>query len=146
MTGNVSYEIAVCQLHHVLSAALLSLTTYVLVTWADLIAYFVETLNATNSKRSLFCPDFDCYNSRVGYFADNGSICKPLSLLSRKSFLVVLEVSLVRYGFLIWIFDFIGGRFHFLSRFLFALLLICCEIGFNVIFSHFDFEFIDLIL
>lgn len=146
MARNVLYEVTVCQLHHVFSAAFLGLTTYMLVTWTYLISNFIETLNTTNSKRCFLSPNFDCNDSRIRYFSNYCSICKSLSFLSCKSLLVVLEVCLIWNGLLIWTFNFVSRGLYFLFWFLFALFFVSCEVSFDVIFSHLYLKFIDLLL
>ena len=146
MAWNVFDKISICQLHHVLGAALFGLSAYVLISRPDLVANFVKTLNTTDGKCSLLGPDFYSDNSRVWNFADYRPVCKSLSFLCGKPFFIIFEVSLVGYCLLIRVFDFISGWFDFFFWFFLAFLLLGSKISFDVVFSHFDFELINLIL
>ena len=146
MTWYVLDEISIRQLHHVLGARFLSLTTYVLSSRSYLITNFVETLNTANCKCILLSPYFNCHNPWISYLANQSSISKSLAFFSWQTFFIIFKVSLVRDGFLVGILNFFSCRFGFFSWFLFLICFFEADIGLDIIFSHFDFELINFFL
>ena len=146
MTWNILDEISIRQLHHVLSARFFCLTADVLTSRPYLISNFVETLNATNCKCIFLSPHLNSHNSWIGYLTNQSSVSKSLTLFSRQTFFIVFKMGLVRKSLLVGVLNLFSCSLRLLLWFLFLVWFFESDIGFDVIFSHLDFKFINFFL
>jgi hypothetical protein len=76
-----------------------------LISWLDLVSYFVETLDAADGKGRLLCPDLYRSNFRTGTFSNNCSICKFYTFLGGCAFVIGFDVLV---GLALGIFGLVG--------------------------------------
>ncbi len=92
---DVLHEVPVCQLHHILGAAFLCLSAYVLSACLYLLAHLVETLDSAYGKSGFLRPNFDNSDARVRNLSDDSTVGKPNSFLSRKPLFIIFQVRLI---------------------------------------------------